>query len=110
MTRLPEVFVKSLVAVLLAVFAPLSFAQTAPMFSPTWSWTPPAKCTDGTPITNCPVTKFTLYTGLFGTPLATIWTVAPNLTSVSTPNTPAGKWCGQVNTEQLATLDRAIEP
>jgi hypothetical protein len=79
---------------LLALFALPLQAQT--VFAPTWFWTAPTTCSDKTPITNCPLTGYTLSTGLKGQPL-TVWgTIAPNLTSVQTPNTPAGTWCGQL--------------
>jgi hypothetical protein len=91
---------KFTVALLLA-FALPAFAQT-PTFSPTWSWKAPTQCSDGTPVvpttgtSNCTITKFTLYTGLQGAPLTAWGTIPAGTLSVTTPNTSAGIWCGQV--------------
>lgn len=97
MTRYPEVLVKSLLAIVLALFAPLAFAQT---FSPTWSWPAVTGCTNGDKVgatAACTLTKYTLYTGLQGQPKKAWGTVTPDKTSVTTPNTPPGVWCGQVS-------------
>jgi hypothetical protein len=94
-------------ALLLTLIALPSLAQTAPTFSPTWSWTAPTTCSDGTPITHCPLTGYTLYTGLKGSTLTAWGTVAAAATSIQTPGTPAGTWCGQLTANDTAGASSA---
>lgn len=84
---------------LLLLLIPIAHSQT---YSPTWHWVAPTQCADGTPATNCVLTKYTLYTGLQGQPKTAWGVIAPTALSISTGNTSPGIWCGQVSASSAA--------
>lgn len=61
------------------------------------SWTAPTTCTDGTPISGCAITKYTVYSGLQGQAKTVLGTTGPTVTTFSAANTGPGNWCIQVS-------------
>ena len=76
---------------LLSCIPSLLFAATV-----TATWTAPTTCADGSPISNCPITKYTVYAGLSGSAKTVIGTTAANVTGFSAVTGP-GNWCLQVS-------------
>ena len=75
----------------------LLLAANAEAATVTINWGAPTMCTDGTPIANCPITKYTLYSGLSGTTKSVLGTTAPNVLTFSATGTGPGNWCIQVS-------------
>jgi len=63
----------------------------------TVNWTAPTTCSDGSALTNCPITQYTVYSGLSGQPLTKGGTTTPSVLTFSFANTPPGNWCVAVS-------------
>lgn len=88
---------KRILALLLAVLPLPALAATL-----TITWTPPATCADGSPLTQCPIIKYTVYSGLSGAPKTVLTTTAPNVTTFAAKNTGPGNWCIQASASSTA--------
>lgn len=87
-------FLKAVVSTVLAAFLVPSVVLAGTV---TVSWTAPTMCADGTALTNCPLTKYTVYQGLSGTTPVAVGTTAPNVTTFASTNLAPGNWCYQVS-------------
>jgi len=57
------------------------------------AWQAPTTCSDGSPIAQCPLTKFTIYSGLQGATKTVLANPGPTTTGFAALNTPPGTWC-----------------
>jgi hypothetical protein len=95
--RAQRFVLRCLIFVISAQVAPLVHAQTAPAWNEdNLSWTAPTACSDGTPLTNCPVTGYRIERA--SSPTATTWAfvATTSLTSYKATNVPAGQNCYRV--------------
>lgn len=90
---------KAAVGIVIAAFVLSSVVRAATV---TASWAAPVTCADGSPITNCQLTKYTVYSGLSGTPKTVLGTTAPTVTTFSALGTGPGNWCLQISASSAA--------
>lgn len=79
---------------LLALLLLPGLAQAATL---TVNWQPPLTCSDGTPLSGCALTKYTVYSGLSGATKTVLSTTLPTVTTFAAVNTGPGNWCVQVS-------------
>jgi len=91
--------VAAVCALTLAASCPPSVVHAATV---TVSWVAPTLCSDGTSISNCPITKYTVYQGQQGNVLTAVGGTAPNITTFVATNVSGGQWCYAVSASSQA--------